>query len=172
MSRGDGIDSEMIASFGIVLKPLPVPKRPLDSEIEQATRGLEKAIAKASEARAKLEALKRAQQELISALVEEHRSLDLHTEDAAARVNYMNIVSSDAPKKIGRPIMSDHPFVARALKLHGSIKAAATALGVHPSTARSWYAEGDDARPISETMAARLAKSPWNIPRSAWRKIG
>jgi hypothetical protein len=144
----------------------------LDREVARARRRAENARSVADAEEAALNALLRAQAELFEAIAEQHRSLDLHTGAASSSVNYMNPVSHETPKKIGRPIISDHPFVARALKLHGSIKAAAKALGVHPSTARSWYASGDDARPIPATTAARLAKAPWNISQSAWKRIG
>lgn len=161
----------MLTARASMLKPLPVSK-PLDRELARALRDLGNAEAKASEAKRRVAALQRAQSELISALVEEHRSLDLHTDGESASIKHMQTAAPDAPKKIGRPITSDHPFVAKALRLHGSIKAAAKALGVHPSTARSWYAEGDDARPIPATMAARLSKAPWSISQSAWRRVG
>jgi molybdenum-dependent DNA-binding transcriptional regulator ModE len=145
-------------------------KRPLDAEVTRARRRRDRLAAQLAAEDAALEALLKAQRELLEAVVQhQHRVLDLHTDVDSSTVKHMDTAISQ--KRIGRPITSKHPFVTRAIQLHGSIKAAAEKLDVSPSTARSWYAEGEDGRPISETMVERLAKRPWSIPRSAWRAI-
>lgn len=142
--------------------------RPLDKEIARARARRDKAAALAKAADASYEALLRSQRELFE-MVEEHRVLDLHTADDSSTVKHMQTEVSQ--KRIGRPVLSKHPFVAKAVKLHGSVKAAAKALGVSPSTARSWYADSEeDGRPIPETMVTRLAKAPWSIPVAAWKR--
>lgn len=99
----------------------------------------------------------------------EHRVLDLHTRAEESNIKHMNSpATSTSPKKIGRPILSTHPFAKRCVELHGSVKVAAKALGVSPSTARSWYADDESARPIPEAMADKLSKKPWSITRHAW----
>jgi hypothetical protein len=161
-----------LSSLAVVMLPsLPVPKRPLQTEVDKARREADRAAAKAAEAERKLQALLRAQQELIGALVEEHRVLSLRTNEETSTVKHMDAAISQKTKKIGRPIESKHPFVRRAVELYGSVKAAANKLDVSPSTARSWYAEGEEARPIPELWAERLSKKPWNIPRTAWRAV-
>jgi hypothetical protein len=75
-------------------------------------------------------------------------------------------------KRIGRPVTSEHPAAVKAVKLYGSIKAAARSISVHPSTFRSWYADGEEGRPIPESKVELLARSPWNIPKSAWKRRG
>jgi hypothetical protein len=140
----------------------------LDKEVKRATARRDKAAAMLAAEDAALEALLKAQAELFEAVAEEHRVLDLHTVDEPATLKHMD--ASISQKRMGRPVISKHPAVARAVKLYGSVKAAAHSLGLHPSTFRSWYVEGEDARSIPDTWVDRLSKAPWNIPKSAWKK--
>ncbi len=106
--------------------------------------------------------------ELLKLTTAPHRVLDLHTTEEESNLKHMQ---TQAGAKIGRPIISEHPFPARAVELHGSIRAAAAALGFPAATVRSWYAEGKDGRPIPAMMRDRLAKRPWSIPRDSWRSV-
>lgn len=145
-------------------------RKPLDREVARARRRAENARAVAAAEEAALNALLKAQAELFEAVAEEHRVLLLRTGEESATVKHMDAAISQ--KTIGRPLASKHPFPARCVELHGSVVAAAKALGYkNASTIRSWYADGPECRPIPATMADRLAKRPWNIPRSSWRTI-
>lgn len=138
-------------------------RRPLETEIAHARA--EKAAADA-----RLASLLMEQARLVDAVVEleEHRVLDLHTEEKSSSVKHMHTAISQ--KSIGRPLTSKHPFPARCVALHGSVLAAAKTLGFKTSsTIRSWYAEGPEGRPIPELWVERLSKKPWSIPRGAWR---
>jgi DNA-binding transcriptional regulator YiaG len=159
------IPATLISSLFICIPPI-VPK-PLDPEIAAARQRRAKAAAQLAAEDAALEALFEAQRRLIDVIAEEHRVLDLHTQDEQSTVKHMDAAIS--PKRIGRPITSKHPFPARCAELGLSVKDAAAKLGVSPSTLRSWYAEPPDGRPIPEDMAAKLAKAPWGIPARAWK---
>jgi hypothetical protein len=148
----------------------PAVKRPLDAEVTRARRRRDRLAAQLAAEDAALEALLKAQRELLEAVVDyQHRSLDLHTDVDPSSINYMNTETSQT-KRIGRPILSKHPFIERITKMGLTVKAAAEKLGVPPATMRSWYATGDDARNIPDDTAAKLSRAPWNIPASAWRR--
>jgi hypothetical protein len=140
----------------------------LDKEVKRATARRDKAAAILAAEDAALEALLKAQAELFEAVAEEHRNEVLHDKHNSSTLKHVD--TSISQKTIGRPLTSKHPFPARCVELHGSVRAAAKALGFKTaSTIRSWYADGPEGRPIPEDWQAKLAKAPWNIPARAWR---
>jgi hypothetical protein len=144
--------------------------KPLEAEIVAARARRDRTAAQLRAEDTALEQLIKAQQALISAVIEEHRKRILTYGEKNARVNYMSTIEKHTPKKLGRPILSSHPFAIRCVELYGSVKDAAKALGRHPATIRSWYADDDSWRKIPDDMKELLSKKPWLISLSSWRR--
>jgi hypothetical protein len=158
-----------------------VPPRPppTDAEIaDQRARAEAARRAAEREDQALAELLEAAQERLrleIARLRGEGHESILHDAVKGASVNRMEATATkETRKRLGRPPTagaSKHPFVKRAIALHGSLKAAAAALKRSESTLQGWYTDDPDRqRTIPEDMIELFEVDPWNIPRRAWRR--
>ncbi len=149
-----------------MLKPLSVPKRPLESEVSKARREADRAAAKAAEAQRKLDILLKAQSELIGALVEEHRNEVLHNPHSSSKI----IDTMDAETSVrGARLGTKHPAALKIRKIDKSIARFADKHGLESTTVRSWYATGVAARKIPKKYVDILSKPPYSIPVTVWR---
>lgn len=145
---------------------LPVSK-PLDREMARIAAKRERAAAEVAELDRQLEVLKRAQQELIGALVEEHRNESLHNAHSSARI--IDTMDAETTTTRGARLETKHPGAKKIREVDGSIAKFAAKHRTHATTVRSWYATGEAAREIPRRWADLLAKPPYSIPVSVWR---
>jgi hypothetical protein len=139
----------------------------LEVEVTRARRRRDRLAAQLAAEDAALEALLRAQRELLEAVVDyEHRKEVLHNQHSGAKL----IDTMDAETAVrGARLETKHPAALKIRKVNGSIARFADKHGLESTTVRSWYATGTAARKIPKKYMELLAKPPYSIAVTAWR---
>lgn len=157
---------------------MPPRPPPTEAEIAAARARAEAARRAADQAEAALAELLDETRVLLTREIERlrgegHESI-LHDAVKESSVNRMEATATKENRKRGRPPTvgaSKHPYVKRAIALHGSLRAAAAALGRSEATIQGWYTDDiDRQRTIPSEMIELFEVDPWNIPRRAWRR--
>jgi hypothetical protein len=133
-----------------------VPRRPLEAEVTRARRRRDRLAAQLAAEDAALEALLRAQRELIEAVGEYQR---LHEPKRTNIVpNVQAPIAAAKHSRRGRPLEAKHPF-PRALEAAGmTVSAWALKHGHDRARVKSWFAEGDGGRRIPRDVAEAIEK--------------
>jgi hypothetical protein len=150
-----------------MLSSLAVPRRPLDAEVTRARRRRDRLAAQLAAEDAALEALLRAQRELLEA-VGEYQRLHVHSPSVNTRSEQMQLENRIAISK-GRSAASEDPFFAtiRAAKPKGfTLRSLAKRIGSQASLL-SMQRKGD--RPIPRARAEEIAKlTGWPADAKHW----
>lgn len=144
-----------------------MPKRPLQNEVDKARREADRAAAKATEAHRKLEALLRAQSELIGALVEEHTLQSVPSSDRMQDMLGQNDSRALKIAKARSPKRGRAPEVQAIYDAGLTPNDAAKLCGTTRDVLKQAWGVGSQFREIKPEWKKRLAKA--GVPETVWR---